>query len=127
MGYPQFFQVPDAGFVTPWRAFVFFCQGQEFPTLADARLGIHAEIPVVHLVEDDVGKTVQRWTPVFVPTLGICIAQVDYCGTVAVDAHRFCHDSWCLTQPFPASVYIESVIHAFQVAIYVECPQTVFT
>ena len=122
VGDTQFLQVVDARFLSSGGGGAFLGQGQELASVRDARERVDGEIPVVHLIEDDVRKALQFRADILVPTFGVGRVQVKDGGAVSIDAHGLGPYTGRIAQPGTIHLYIKGIELAVQVARYFYAP-----
>ena len=91
-------------------------QGKEFTLVLDTARLVDGEVPVVHLIDDEVLRR-NCGTLVIVPTLRIGLCHVDNGSALAVGAHCGGPDTGALAKELAAVFHVEGVELALQVTL----------
>ena len=93
------------------------CERKKLALVLQSRREVDGEVAVVHLVDDEVARIVERRAHIAVPTLRVGVAQVDDGAALSVHTHRLCEYAGCVVG-LRIVVHAEEIILAFQVALH---------
>ena len=100
------------------------CKSKILTLVAYSGSLMNREIPVLKLIDDDVGRLDLR-TLVLRPSFWICLGPVDYSTAHSVHTHRFGGDTLCLLKPFTVLLHLECVERTLHIFLYNRFPEAV--
>ena len=117
VSHSQFLQVIHPRTFSQISMCTLFRQRHEFAPMLDSRNRIDGKVAMVHLINHDIGKTLQFGTDILLPSFRIGSLQVDDCRTVAVHAYRLGHHTRSISQPHIIHLHIKCIEESFQVSV----------
>ena len=109
VGNAQFLQVVDTGLFAIEAQCAVFEHCHKFSFVRDARIGMHREVAMMHLIEHHIGETLHLGTAVFEPATRIGGSHIDDGGTLAIHPEGFSPHTGCLIEPFTVIFYLECI------------------
>ena len=124
MGNAQLLQMIHAGShaARPFRALL--RQGEKLTFMRHAGVRGDREIPMMHLVDDNIGEAFQLGRFIRLPALRIGSRPIDHGRTVSIHPDGFRPDTGSLIQPFIADTDLEGIEGAFQILAHGDTPRT---
>ena len=125
VGHPQFLQMVEPRFLPQISLCPLLRERQKLASVMNARYGINGKIPVMQFINNNIRKTLQQWTFVFVPALRVGGVPVDDSRPVTVHSHRLGKQSGGISLPYVVNLHVERVELPFQVFIHPNLPHPV--
>ena len=125
VSHPQFLQMVEPRLLPQISLCTLFRECQKLTPVMNTRHRIDGEIPVVQFINDDIRKTLQRRTLVFVPPLRVRRTPVDDGRPVTVHPHRLSQQSGSISLPYVVNLHVERIELPFQVFVHPSLPHPV--